>query len=87
MESFVRDAESLATRNGEFRRVSYTPKNCQRVLKALKPHEEIEAEVHPLGQFLRAETRTGDVILDGVGRHTRAAAKSVDEHFHERTPT
>ena len=48
MKGFVRDIERLATDNDGFRRVLYTAKNCQLVLMALKPREEIGAEVHTL---------------------------------------
>src|ERR1017187_9266368 len=50
----------------EFRRVLYTAKNCQLVLMALKPKEEIGAEVHKLDQFFRVEEGTGEAVLDGV---------------------
>ncbi len=44
----------------------YTAKHCQLVVMALKPKEEIGAEVHKLDQFLRVEEGTGEVVLDGV---------------------
>jgi hypothetical protein len=53
MEGFVQDIESIAVKNDEFRRVLYTAKNCQLVVMALKPNEEIGAEVHTLDQFFR----------------------------------
>ena len=40
---YVRDIEDLAIKNDDFRRVLYTAKNCQLVLMALKPREEIGA--------------------------------------------
>ena len=52
---FVQDIEGLAIKNDDFRRVLYTAKNCQLVLMALKPKEEIGAEVHKLDQFFRVE--------------------------------
>jgi hypothetical protein len=55
MEGFVQDIEGLAIKNGEFRRVLYTAKHCQIVVMALKPKEEIGAEVHKLDQFFRVE--------------------------------
>ncbi|MEO8215569.1 MAG: cupin domain-containing protein [Acidobacteriota bacterium] len=58
--------ESIAVENEEFRRVLYTPKNCQLVLMALKSREEIGAEVHRLDQFFCVEEGTGGAILDGV---------------------
>ena len=45
MKGFVHDNEDLAVKNDEFRRVLYTAKHCQLVVMALKPKEEIGAEV------------------------------------------
>ena len=64
MKGFVQDIESLAVRNDDFRRVLYTAKHCQLVLMALKPGEEIGAEVHTLDQFFRVEEGTGEAVLD-----------------------
>ena len=72
MQGFVRDIESIAVRNEEFRRVLYTAKNCQLVVMSLKPNEEIGAEVHTLDQFFRVEEGTGEAILDGVRTTIRA---------------
>ena len=72
MTGFVQDIESLAVKNGEFRRVLYTAKNCQLVVMALKPREEIGAEVHTLDQFFRVEEGTGEAVLDGVRTPIRA---------------
>ncbi len=66
MKGFVQDIEALATKNAEFRRVLYTARNCQLVIMALKPKEEIGAEVHKLDQFFRVEAGTGEAVLDGV---------------------
>ncbi|MGZ8378273.1 MAG: cupin domain-containing protein [Gemmatirosa sp.] len=66
MKGFVKDIESIAVKNEEFRRVLYTAKNCQLVVMALKPEEEIGAEVHTLDQFFRVEQGTGEAIIDGV---------------------
>ena len=63
---FVQDIEGLAIKNDDFRRVLYTAKNCQLVLMALKPKEEIGAEVHKLDQFFRVEEGTGEAVLNGV---------------------
>jgi mannose-6-phosphate isomerase-like protein (cupin superfamily) len=62
----VHDIEHLAVENSEFRRVLYTAKHCQLVVMALKPEEEIGAEVHKLDQFFRVEEGTGEAVLDGV---------------------
>jgi mannose-6-phosphate isomerase-like protein (cupin superfamily) len=72
MKGFVKDIEGLAVENQEFRRVVYTAKFCQLVLMALKPKEEIGAEVHTLDQFFRVEEGTGEAVLDGVRTEIRA---------------
>ena len=72
MKGFVQDIEDLAVQNSEFRRVLYTAKNCQLVVMALKPGEEIGAEVHRLDQFFRVEEGAGEVALDGVSTAIRA---------------
>src|SRR5664280_3133879 len=66
MKGFVQDIEGLAVKNSDFRRVLYTAKNIQLVVMALKPKEEIGAEVHELDQFFRVEEGTGEAVLDGV---------------------
>jgi len=66
MKGFVQDIESIAIKNEDFRRVLYTAKDCQLVVMALKPKEEIGAEVHTLDQFFRVEQGTGEAVLDGV---------------------
>ncbi len=72
MTGFVQDIEGLAVTNTEFRRVLYTATHCQLVLMALKPQEEIGAEVHTLDQFFRVEEGTGEAVLDGVRTPIRA---------------
>ncbi len=72
MKGFVQNIEGLAVKNDDFRRVLYTAKNCQLVLMALKPKEEIGAEVHKLDQFFRVEEGTGEAVLDGVRTEIRA---------------
>src|ERR1019366_2048547 len=71
-KGYVQDIESLAVKNNDFRRVLYTAENCQLVLMALKPKEEIGAEVHKLDQFFRVEEGSGEVVLDGVRTAIRA---------------
>ena len=66
MKGFVKDIEGLAVKNLEFRQVLYTAKHCQLVVMALKPKEEIGAEVHKLDQFFRVEEGSGEAVLDGV---------------------
>ena len=66
MNGFIQDIESLAVKNDDFRQVIYTAKYSQLVLMALKPKEEIGAEVHKLDQFFRVEEGSGEAVLDGV---------------------
>jgi mannose-6-phosphate isomerase-like protein (cupin superfamily) len=66
MKGFVKDIESIAVKNAEFRRVLYTARHCQLVVMALQPKEEIGAEVHPLDPFFRVEEGSGEAVLDGV---------------------
>jgi len=72
MKGFVQDIEARAVENDDFRRVLYTARHCQLVLMALKPGEEIGAEVHKLDQFFRVEEGTGEAVLDGVRTKIRA---------------
>ena len=66
MKGYVQDIEALAIKNEYFRQVLYTAKHCQLVVMALKPAEEIGAEVHKLDQFFRVEEGSGEAVLDGV---------------------
>ena len=72
MKGFVQDIEALAVENSRFRQVLYTAKHSQLVLMALKPGEEIGAEVHQLDQFFRVEEGSGEAVLDGVRTALRA---------------
>ena len=72
MKGYVKNIEDITVKNKEFRRVLYTARNCQLVLMALKPKEEIGMEVHQLDQFFRVEEGTGEAVLDGV--HTAIGA-------------
>jgi mannose-6-phosphate isomerase-like protein (cupin superfamily) len=76
MKGFVQDIEGLAVKNNEFRRVLYTAKDCQLVVMALKPKEEIGAEVHKLDQFFRVEEGSGEAVLDGVRTAIRRPSRS-----------
>jgi len=71
-KGFVEDIEKLAVRNKKFRQVLYTAKNCQLVLMALKPKEEIGMEIHHLDQFFRVEEGSGVAIMDGVKKKIKA---------------
>ena len=72
MKGFVKDIEGIAVKNKDFRQVLYTARNCQLVVMALKPKEEIGAEVHKLDQFFRVEEGTGEAVLEGVRTAIRA---------------
>ncbi len=72
MKGYVEDIEGIAVKNREFRRVLYTANHCQLVVMALKPKEEIGAEVHKLDQFFRIEEGSGEAVLDGVKTAIRA---------------
>lgn len=72
MKGFVKDIESLAVNNTDFRQVLYTAKHCQLVVMALKQKEEIGAEVHKLDQFFRVEEGSGEAVLDDVRTEIRA---------------
>ena len=76
MKGFVQDIEGLAVKNDEFRRVLYTAKQSQLVLMALKPKEEIGAEVHKLDQFFRVEEGPARRFSMEFGRRSRRASQS-----------
>lgn len=66
MQGFVKDIESIAARNLDFRRVLYTGKYSQLVVMSLAPSEEIGEEVHTLDQFFRVEDGTGIAVIEDV---------------------
>ena len=72
MKGYVQNIEDITVKNEEFRRVLYTAKQCQLVVMALKPKEEIGAEVHKSDQFFRVEEGSGEAVLDGVRTAIRA---------------
>jgi len=65
-KGFVKDIEVIATKNDDFRRVLYTTKQCQLVVMALKPKEEIGMEAHKSDQFFRVEAGSGVVVINDV---------------------
>ena len=99
MKGFVQDIERMATQNDAFRKVLYTAKNCQLVLMALKPQEEIGAGfavLVPAGaRHNIVNTGTEPLKLctlyappnhrDGVVHSTRADAEADSEHFDGKT--
>ena len=66
MKGFIQNIEGITVKNEDFRRVLYTARNCQLVVMALKPKEEIGMEVHTLDQFFRVEEGTGEAVLNDV---------------------
>jgi mannose-6-phosphate isomerase-like protein (cupin superfamily) len=66
MKGYVKNIEEITIQNEVFRQVLYTAKNCQLVIMALKPMEEIGMELHTLDQFFRVEEGNGEALLDGV---------------------
>jgi len=77
MKGFLQDIKALAGGNDDFRRVLYTARHCQLVVMALKPGEEIGAEVHELDQFFRVVSGSGEAVLDGVRTPIRAGYSVV----------
>ena len=75
MKGFVQDIEGIAVRNDEFRRVLYTAKHCQLVVMALKPKEEIGAEVYKLDQCFRAEKGPVRRFTMAFGRRSAPASR------------
>ena len=66
MKGYCDNIERATVENEEFRRVLYTGSNMQLVLMTLRPGEEIGRETHEEhDQFIRVESGTGSVILDG----------------------
>ena len=72
MKGYVQNIEELTVKNKDFRLVLYTSKQSQLVLMALKPKEEIGAEVHKSDQFFRVEEGSGEAVIDGVRTAIRA---------------
>ena len=63
---FVTDIETDTIEGENYREVLYTAPHSQLVLMSLKPGEEIGAETHEDGdQFIRFESGSGEVILNG----------------------
>lgn len=66
MRGYHGNIEELTLSNTNFRQVLYTANHMQLVLMCLKPGEEIGEEVHAENdQFLRFESGTGSVVIDG----------------------
>lgn len=66
MNGYVTNIENDTLENKDYRRVLFTGRNTQLVLMTLQPSEEIGREIHEEhDQFIRVESGTGSVILNG----------------------
>ena len=66
MVGYVTNIEKDTLENEDYRRVLFTGRNTQLVLMTLRPGEEIGRETHEEhDQFIRVESGTGSVILNG----------------------
>ena len=66
MVGYVTNIENDTLENDDYRRVLFTGRNTQLVLMTLQPGEEIGKEIHEEhDQFIRIESGTGSVILNG----------------------
>jgi mannose-6-phosphate isomerase-like protein (cupin superfamily) len=66
MTGYVTNIERDTLANEDYRRVLFTGPNTQLVLMTLRPNEEIGRETHgEHDQFIRVESGTGVVLLDG----------------------
>lgn len=65
MNSYFGNIEEETLKNTFFRKVLYTGPNCQLVIMALKPGEDIGAEIHEdHDQFIRIEAGQAKLIID-----------------------
>lgn len=66
MKGYVGNIEEKTAANSYFRQVLFTTQRSQLVVMALQPGEEIGLETHSEhDQFLRFESGSGQVIMDG----------------------
>ena len=77
MNGYVNDLAGSAITNTDFRRVLYTAAHCQLVVMALKPQEDIGAEVHTLDQCLYVAEGTGETVLAGVRTAIRTGSMII----------
>jgi len=72
MKGYLQISKASQPRTPIFAGFFYTTKQSQLVLMALKPGEEIGAEVHKSDQFFRVEEGSGKAVLDNVTTEVRA---------------
>lgn len=66
MSGYVTNIEEDTLRNDDYRRVLFTGRNTQLVLMTLRAGDEIGLETHEEhDQFIRVESGTGTVVLNG----------------------
>ena len=67
MKGYVTNIEEKTQQNSYFRQVLFTTDKSQLVVMALQPNEDIGSETHAEhDQFIRVESGTGKVIMDGA---------------------
>ena len=66
MKGYITNIEKATIENEDYRTDLYTSKDSQLVLMTIQPGDEIGAEVHNLGQFIRIESGKAKIVLDGV---------------------
>jgi mannose-6-phosphate isomerase-like protein (cupin superfamily) len=66
VSGYVTNIEEDTLRNDDYRRVLFTGRNTQLVLMTLRAGDEIGLETHEEhDQFIRVESGTGTVVLNG----------------------
>ncbi len=76
-QGYITNIETTTLENTDYRRVLYTAEHMQLVVMSLEPGDEIGAEVHELGQFIRVESGTAKVVLNEGDEHTLEAEHAV----------
>jgi len=68
-KGYIVNIEEATVANTDYRRVLYTSEHSQLVVMSLEPEVEIGEETHELDQFIRVESGSGKVILNGSEEH------------------
>jgi mannose-6-phosphate isomerase-like protein (cupin superfamily) len=71
-KGYIANMEEVTTTNTDYRRVLYTGAHSQLVVMNLEAGVEIGEEIHDLDQFIRVESGSGTVILNGTDEHVLA---------------
>lgn len=66
MKGYLVQIDQETRSNTDYRRVLYTGTHSQLVLMSIEPGDEIGLETHHLDQFIRIESGSATVTLDGV---------------------